>query len=907
MHLKTILQGGIFTSFLLIYFTSTITAQNTSPAMEQVIRATDVARLLTMSESLTLKNRQKKTYADSMAAALGWPTLIDNEDGLYMELMEVDALGAPVYFTTDNKNAARSTNTHRVHPGGGSGLALEGQNMDIYVWDGGSVRTTHQEFGTRAVNMDASSVHFHAAHVGGTMAAAGVVANAKGMAPKATLRSYDWNNDDGEMSNRAAAGALISNHSYGTISGWLQGSSRWEWWGHEGVSPNEDYKFGFYDSRASDWDRIAYYAPYYLMVKSAGNDRGDYYSSGAYYSCGSGGSCAYRASNYSPRPGRDGGTNGYDCISTYGTAKNILTVGAVNDVTNYTSPSSVVMTSFSGWGPTDDGRIKPDLVGNGYELYSTHSSSNTSYISRSGTSMATPNVSGSLLLLQEHHKNRKGVYMRSATLKALAIHTASEAGPAPGPDYMFGWGLLNTDKATQVISDNTQFIEERVLNNSGVYEKSYKSSGAPIRVTLSWTDPEASPLSAGLNNSTLRLINDLDLRLIDDQNNTYTPYILNPLNPSGAASNGDNFRDNVEQVYLFSPTPGRYRLRVTHKGNLVRSTQAYSLIITGLNDVPPVTFTVSSKTICKGGSVVFTNTTTGYQTLSWQFVGGNVSSGTAPTQTITYANTGKFPVTLTANFGGITETKTDTITVLGLPDAGIVDPGTICKPITGLYQIYATNGGGTWNGTPWMFRTDSAIFIPNNLTEGDYRLIHSLTNAGGCTAHDTLFVKIRKNPIVTLNIFPTRYCNTIEDFALEDGRPVGGNHFINGNMDSIFSAATLGVGNHEVRYEYTDGDGCTGSATQYFIVNNCVGIAEKIENKDGSPVLQPNPTKGEFAISWPAATGFTVEVFNTAGVRIISGEDHEKKFNLAPYGSGIYLVSLRDDTGQQYTLKLVVD
>jgi hypothetical protein len=69
--------------------------------------------------------------------------------------------------------------------------------------------------------------------------------------------------------------------------------------------------------------------------------------------------------------GADGGASGYDCISQQGCAKNILTVGAVNDIVGgYSSPGDVVMSSFSSWGPTDDGRIKPDICANGVGLYS---------------------------------------------------------------------------------------------------------------------------------------------------------------------------------------------------------------------------------------------------------------------------------------------------------------------------------------------------------------------------------------------------------------------------------------------------------------------------------------------------------------------------------------------------------
>lgn len=67
--------------------------------------------------------------------------------------------------------------------------------------------------------------------------------------------------------------------------------------------------------------------------------------------------------------------------------------------------------------------------------------------------MAGPNAAGSLILLQEHYtKLKPGSFMRSSTLKGLAIHAADEAGGTPGPDYTFGWGLMNVQRATAIIS-----------------------------------------------------------------------------------------------------------------------------------------------------------------------------------------------------------------------------------------------------------------------------------------------------------------------------------------------------------------------------------------------------------------------------------------------------------------------
>ena len=130
-----------------------------------------------------------------------------------------------------------------------------------------------------------------------------------------------------------------------------------------------------------------------------------------------------------------------------------------------------------------------------------------------------PNVSGSLLLLQEYYSQlHGGTFMRSATLKGLAIHTADEAGSFPGPDYQFGWGLPNMQKAAAVITDDNtnhnQIIQQNVLNNGGTLSLPVIASGnGTISATIAWTDPkgDVEPIATALNNHTKKLVNDLDI------------------------------------------------------------------------------------------------------------------------------------------------------------------------------------------------------------------------------------------------------------------------------------------------------------------------------------------------------------------------------------------------------------
>jgi Kre9/KNH-like N-terminal Ig-like domain len=165
---------------------------------------------------------------------------------------------------------------------------------------------------------------------------------------------------------------------------------------------------------------------------------------------------------------------------------------------------------------------------------------------------------------------------------------------------MFGWGLMNTLKAAQLIKADSSAhdrIREESLANGSTKEYYITSDGSSaIRISVAWTDLPGTPPAASLNPTTPMLVNDLDPRLIRVATSTvYQPYVLNPASPSSAATTGDNTRDNVEQVYLASPAAGQYRITVTHKGTLA-SPQTFSLVSssaigTGDTQAPTVTVT----------------------------------------------------------------------------------------------------------------------------------------------------------------------------------------------------------------------------------------------------------------------------------------------------------------------------
>jgi hypothetical protein len=564
--------------------------------------ATNKTGLQKASQDRTLQEAAFQKILTRTALEKGWPLTLRNKKGRLAYLRGVNNLGLPYYITTtDNLISAATIRTNKVWPGGGAGLTLNGSTAalkgKIAVWDEGLVRSTHVELNGRVTQKDnATALSDHSTHVSGTMIAAGVNPLAKGMSFGAQqLLAYDFNNDEAEMMSAAAGGLLVSSHSYADIAGWYIDASqndRWEFWGNPGDTV--DIRFGLYNEDARIWDSIAYMAPDYLIAKAGGNNRGETGPSVGqlYYRMNAQGNFV-SAGN---RPAGISSNDGYSTIATYGNSKNILTLGAVSPIPGgYNSPSDVVLADFSSMGPTGDGRIKPDLVADGVNVLSSVSSSDRAYDIFSGTSMATPAAAGSSFLLQEYYsKLHNGAFMHSSTLKGLLIHTADEAGANPGPDYAFGWGLINMERAAAVVTadntDQSQRIVQSSLSGTGPATYTIVASGkTPVVATLCWTDVPGTPAtvpasSHNFKDAGIKLVNDLDLRITDNTTGKiYLPWILDPANPGAAATKGDNIRDNVEKVELSdSLIPGRqYTIAVSHKGTLTGTTQTYSLLIGG--------------------------------------------------------------------------------------------------------------------------------------------------------------------------------------------------------------------------------------------------------------------------------------------------------------------------------------
>lgn len=571
--------------FLLSFLLAVIGLQAQSSDSENLIRVAKQKSekkvdMKHFQQQVQKRDGERKARVEKWLKETNEPARRELPNGRIVQIVDV-LEGVPQVYSTFNKASAITISTYKLWPNGGLGLNLTGKDMRFGIWDGGGVRLSHQEFGGRVTQKDVpTSQSAHATHVAGTMVAAGVNAEAKGMAYQADLDAYDWNSDESEMVNAANAGLKLSNHSYGLLTGWdydYRGDGLWAWFGSPTVNDTADHQFGRYSAQAREWDQIAYNADEYLIVKAAGNERNDDGpAAGAEYWIRSGNSWKKDTKYRKP----DGI---FDCIAHSALSKNVLTVGAVNDLgLGYSGPNSVTPSAFTSYGPIDDGRIKPDITANGVDLLSTITTNDFAYDFFSGTSMAAPSATGSIALLTQHYLAEIGQQPLASTLKAIVLQTADEAGENPGPDYSYGWGLLNSERAANLITadkSNSNIIQENSLANEATWTHEITVDGTEdIKVTLVWTDPAGASGPNEYNNRKPSLINDLDLRVIKNANsNEFMPWVMDPENPAAAATTGDNSVDNVEQVHIASPEAGTYTIQVTHKGTL-GSDQKFSII-----------------------------------------------------------------------------------------------------------------------------------------------------------------------------------------------------------------------------------------------------------------------------------------------------------------------------------------
>lgn len=484
---------------------------------------------------------------------------------VWLEKANVEALAAeeavlwiehgppPMSETNDGIRATMEVDTVHQAP-----YNLDGTGVRPFVYDGGSVRATHETFdpgtGSRMTVIDSAGLSNHATHVSGTLGGDGLPSGqggrAMGMAPGSTMFSagFQWNGvgiffwdnagdieadyalarntHDADLGNNSIGSNTASNGwpcditgDYGVASELLDGMVRGD--NSEVGSP-------------------------VLLAWANGNER-------------TGGSPS----------GRCGPT--YYSTAPPACAKNPIHVGA-------TYSDGDAITNFTSWGPCDDGRLKPTVTAPGCEtgrvngesgIYSSTGSSDTAYSSGfCGTSMASPAVAGVATLFIEDWRSLGygGPLDRPlpALVKAMMMQSARDRGQ-DGPDYVFGYGSVDAHALIDLLrggsalgSDVVAFGEDSVDHAQvDSFQIDVPAGATELKASLAWDD------AASVAFTVPNLVNDLDLELEAPDTTVHRSWTLDHLNPAVDATTGVNTIDNQEQVIVEDPAEGTWTVRVT--------------------------------------------------------------------------------------------------------------------------------------------------------------------------------------------------------------------------------------------------------------------------------------------------------------------------------------------------------
>jgi len=428
---------------------------------------------------------------------------------------------------------------------------LKGAGINVAVKDGGVIYS-HSDFTGRLDIVDEDSVQLHPTHVAGTIGAELSIndndGNTGGMAEFVHLYSYSYNVDGNNPPVEETEYTVDYVNAVTMHSAFIINNS----WGHDIDQEHKDV-LGDYTIWAEDIDDFIY--DYYdndaLLTKSAGNNRELFYAD----------------------------CEGYCTMDDLACTKNTVVVGSVGN-----TEADNEISDFSSCGPADDGRIKPDVVADGFELTSTiyvnsggqnvdaynnivncghtyewqHISTCKKYWK--GTSMSCPVVTGICALIHEAYMDMYEEYPTADIVKALLCNFAKDLGKK-GPDFAYGFGLVNAKKCIDAIEDIDAggHIVTGIIEESGDYMEFQFTVGSGETdnetVTLAWIDPAANPAA------TNAIVNDLDISV--SGTGFYSPFYYKEYNdapgidvpeptvdPTTSAKIGSNRYDTVEQVLM---------------------------------------------------------------------------------------------------------------------------------------------------------------------------------------------------------------------------------------------------------------------------------------------------------------------------------------------------------------------
>ena len=460
-----------------------------------------------------------------------------------------------ISYVLTNAQAGEQSGVQAVLSNWNSGLNGSGETVSIV--DTG-LDMDHSDYNSQLIavqngfgldNNPADSISGHGTHVTGTLLGDGSgESEAMGIAPAATLHMYQLeNNQQGVI---ARIGSIYDLMQDAYDNGARFQSTSW-------VSENAG---GQYNGDSQSVDKFLWNNRDFIAIYSAGNN----------------------------------GSGGVNTVAAPSTAKNVISVGASTDAIQAS------VASFSGQGPTFDGRIKPDLVAPGENICSSRAQEATSsqgtdctdafhsdgttplHTSLSGASQATPVVSGAAVLTRQYLREELGISSPGSDLvRAILVHGAEDLGSKDVPNSLEGWGRLDLENSLYPVHSNTQldtwYDQSQTLDPGRMFIYAYElDSSKGLEVTLAWNDEDVS--SSSLQTSP-KLLNDLDLVVIAPDGTTYLGNdFANGVSTIGGLADDLNNLERIRINPTVSSSTGVWQIQVHHRGG---TSQEFSIVTTG--------------------------------------------------------------------------------------------------------------------------------------------------------------------------------------------------------------------------------------------------------------------------------------------------------------------------------------